>query len=181
METRPSLESESQMDMADFSWWHQLIPYLTAVLVMKIVVLLPLTLPGISTVLLRFAHATIEYLSPSLQVIFVMMVFPLILNTLQFLLVDQVIKAGKADVVADGYERVDEEAILPKPTPQNSVPSSPLLAAADSVGYGTQPSPLGFASASRLSEDWQREARNLSPKARTSSRLSEERLPLSDI
>lgn len=62
---------------------------------MKILVLLPLTLPGISTLLLRFGHAAIEYLSPSVQVVFVMAIFPLIMNVVQFCLIDQVIKAGK--------------------------------------------------------------------------------------
>jgi hypothetical protein len=155
---------------------------------MKILVLLPLTLPGISTLLLRFGHAAIEYLSPSVQVIFVMMIFPLIMNVIQGCLVDQVIKAGKGDHVdAEGYERVaggDLEAGLPKTSPQASLPSSPLLYAADSVMYGTEeqsrlersaapsPDPIAFASVSRLSEEVQREARrSLSPQTRTLGRI----------
>lgn len=62
---------------------------------MKLVVLLPLTLPGISTILLRVGHAAIDYLSPSVQVVFVMMIFPLIMNVVQFCLIDQVIKGPK--------------------------------------------------------------------------------------
>lgn len=188
------------------SWWRQLIPYLTAVLTMKVLVLLPLTLPGISTLLLRFGHAAIEYLSPSVQVIFVMAIFPLIMNVVQFCLVDQVIKAGRVEEVEeDGYERVatdglDVEAGTThmKSSPHNSVPSSPLLSATESMAYGADehldlrhqrssapsPDPGAFASVSRLSEDWQKEARkSLSPKTRaTLSRIpSGERVSLSGI
>lgn len=173
------------MDGADDSWWRQLIPYLIAVLIMKILVILPLTLPGISTLLLRFGHAAIEYLSPSLQVVFVMMIFPCIMNVLQATLVDQVIKAGKVEEIEEeGYERVaDDVEAYPKTT---STPNSPLLSAVDT--YGTHerlersgaPSPdsNAFASVSRLSQDLQVEARqSLSPKtgshlARVQSGLS---------
>lgn len=61
---------------------------------MKLLVLLPLTLPHISDLLLGMGHSMLAYFSPSVQVIFVMAVFPLIMNIVQFCLVDQVIKAG---------------------------------------------------------------------------------------
>ncbi|KAE8540031.1 hypothetical protein D1P53_003969 [Cryptococcus gattii VGV] len=61
---------------------------------MKLLVLLPLTLPHISDLLLGLGHSMLAYFSPSVQVIFVMAIFPLIMNIVQFCLVDQVIKAG---------------------------------------------------------------------------------------
>lgn len=61
---------------------------------MKLLVLLPLTLPHISDLFLGLGHSMLAYFSPSVQVIFVMAVFPLIMNIVQFCLVDQVIKAG---------------------------------------------------------------------------------------
>lgn len=61
---------------------------------MKLLVLLPLTLPRISDLLLGLGHSMLAYFSPSVQVIFVMAIFPLIMNIVQFCLVDQVIKAG---------------------------------------------------------------------------------------
>ena len=78
---------------------------------MKLIVLLPLTLPRISALLVGFGHALLDYLSPSVQVIFVLALFPLIMNVVQFCLVDQVIKADKEiskDIGEDesGYSRV---------------------------------------------------------------------------
>lgn len=126
---------------------------------MKVFVILPLTLPGISTLLLRFGHAAIEYLSPDFQVIFVMMIFPLIMNVIQGCLVDQVIKAGKIDELEeDGYEPLDDG--VPK-----TEPNSPVLVSARS----------------RLSQDLERDARrSLSPEARTLAPLGE-RLSLSRL
>ncbi|EIW73201.1 hypothetical protein TREMEDRAFT_26192, partial [Tremella mesenterica DSM 1558] len=74
-------------------WWQQLIPYLISIILMKLLVLLPLTLPGISPLIIRLGHDLLAYLNPDAQVIFVMAIFPLIMNILQFCLVDQVIKA----------------------------------------------------------------------------------------
>ncbi|TYJ57606.1 hypothetical protein B9479_001688 [Cryptococcus floricola] len=150
-------------------WWKQLLTYLMSIITMKLLVLLPLTLPGISDPLLRLGHWLLDYLSPSAQVIFVMAVFPLIMNIVQFCLVDQVIKAspqadeGRGDEVRDsagrrgrggdgeGYSRVpDWEADLesegPKPGAVDRAlpPSSPLLSAGGHDGYGsTTPSPMG--------------------------------------
>ncbi|OXC71063.1 hypothetical protein AYX13_00481 [Cryptococcus neoformans] len=75
-------------------WWKQLLTYVFSIIIMKLLVLLPLTLPRISDLLLHLGHYMLEYFSPSVQVIFVMAIFPLIMNIVQFCLVDQVIKAG---------------------------------------------------------------------------------------
>lgn len=79
---------------------------------MKFLVVLPLTLPHISTGLLRFGHATLEYLSPRIQIIFVMAIFPVIMNIIQFCIFDQIIKAGKGDLKdgdADDEDKEDED------------------------------------------------------------------------
>lgn len=62
---------------------------------MKLVVLLPLTLPRISALLIRFGQEILSFLSVDVQIIFVLAIFPLIMNVFQFCVVDQVIKAGK--------------------------------------------------------------------------------------
>lgn len=90
-----------------YSWWRQLVPYLLSMVFMKLLVVLPLTLPHISTALLRFGQAMLEYLSPSVQIVFVMAVFPVIMNIFQFCIFDQIIKAGKGD--AKGEEEDDKE------------------------------------------------------------------------
>ncbi|WWC66574.1 uncharacterized protein I206_100477 [Kwoniella pini CBS 10737] len=76
-------------------WCKQLAPYLMSIITMKILVLLPLTLPGISRALITWSHNMLDFLGPRGQVIFVMAIFPLVMNVVQFCLVDQVIKAGK--------------------------------------------------------------------------------------
>lgn len=76
------------------SWWKQLVPYLLSIIVMKLLILLPLLLPVISPALSTFAQTLLEWLSPRVQVIFVMAVFPLTMTVIQFCIVDQVIKAG---------------------------------------------------------------------------------------
>lgn len=92
------------------SWWKQLVPYLVSMVFMKLLVVLPLTLPHISTALLRFGHDTLEYLSPQVQIVFVMAVFPVIMNIIQFCIFDQIIKAGKAGHDGDDDEdKGDEE------------------------------------------------------------------------
>ncbi|GFZ44722.1 hypothetical protein JCM24511_02447 [Saitozyma sp. JCM 24511] len=152
------------------TWWRQIIPYLLSIITMKLLVLLPLTLPGISELLLRFGHALLQYLSPSVQVVFVMALFPLVMNVIQFCLVDQVIKGGKGDEAKDeeeeedgGYERVPtrEADVEAGPAPRRrsstkdglvrrasssqpgSVLTSPYLAPVDSAKrYGSiSPSP----------------------------------------
>lgn len=74
---------------------------------MKLLVLLPLTLPGISGLLIGFGHNLLEYLSPSVQVVFVMALFPLVMNIIQFCLVDQVIKGGKEEEYGKGEDEED--------------------------------------------------------------------------
>jgi hypothetical protein len=96
---------------------------------MKLVVLLPLTLPGISTILLRIGHAAIEYLSPSVQVVFVMMIFPLIMNVVQFCLIDQVIKGNK-DAHHQGVNQYHTARDI------EDTPNSPLLPPDQSNHHG---------------------------------------------
>jgi hypothetical protein len=91
-----------------YSWWKQLIPYLIAIITMKAMVLMPLLLPHISTALLAFAQGALEYLNPSVQVVFAMAVFPIIMNVIQFCIVDQFIKAGRTDTVEDKEEEDTE-------------------------------------------------------------------------
>ena len=79
------------------SWWRQLAPYLLSIIVMKLLVLLPLTLPYISDGLIHMGHVLLGWLSPSVQIIFVMALFPLVMNIVQFCIVDQVIKAGQSN------------------------------------------------------------------------------------
>ncbi|WVF70770.1 hypothetical protein IAT40_005564 [Kwoniella sp. CBS 6097] len=81
-------------------WWKQLAPYLLSIITMKLLVVLPLTLPGISKFLIDASHSMLDYLSPQAQIIFVMAIFPVIMNVFQFCLVDQLIKGGK-DVEVD--------------------------------------------------------------------------------
>lgn len=83
---------------------------------MKLLVVLPLTLPGISGLLIGFGHSLLEYLSPSVQVVFVMALFPLVMNIVQFCLVDQVIKGGKDEDFGKGGDEedfIDEYERLP--------------------------------------------------------------------
>ena len=138
---------------------------------MKLLVVLPLTLPRISKALISFGHAILESLSPSLQVIFVMALFPLVMNIIQFCIVDQVIKASTGDereyTEDQRYHRVptgnpDSEATLGgssmsdtqneqtkhTPLPSPRYPKSPLLRAqmstpkhADYGSTGTSPTP----------------------------------------
>lgn len=62
---------------------------------MKLLVILPLTLPYISTALLRMGHYLLDYLNPKLQIVFVMALFPVVMNIIQICIFDQIIKAGK--------------------------------------------------------------------------------------
>ncbi|WRT63998.1 uncharacterized protein IL334_000925 [Kwoniella shivajii] len=78
-------------------WCKQLVPYLMSIITMKLLVLLPLTLPGISGALIDWSHNLLDHIGPRSQVIVSMAIFPLVMNILQFCLVDQVIKAGKDD------------------------------------------------------------------------------------
>lgn len=129
-------------------------PYLSSIVLMKLLVILPLTLPGISSALSAFGHALLDYLSPDIQVVFVLALFPLIMNIVQFCAVDQVIKAGKdVDVEGEGYARLggnDDDVEQGRPDPRSprrrkssqrqatgstpsspAAPRSPLLASAD--------------------------------------------------
>ncbi|KAK8865810.1 hypothetical protein IAR55_000957 [Kwoniella newhampshirensis] len=148
-------------------WWKQLLPYLSSILIMKLLVLLPLTLPVISDLLFQFGQSLLGWLSPRIQVIFVMAIFPLIMNVFQFCLVDQVIKGPKNpdDETGEGrggdreYSRLptwegDVERGVPDETTtarrrrpsalakerENGsvpIPSSPLLSPSGYEGYGS--------------------------------------------
>ncbi|BEJ11864.1 hypothetical protein CspHIS471_0203240 [Cutaneotrichosporon sp. HIS471] len=97
-------------------WFRQLQPYLAAVVTMKLIVILMLTLPGISGALIRGTQSMLGYLSLDVQVVFVLAIFPVIMNVFQFCVMDQVIKAGKGvehkeqrdqdEEEMDGYEPV---------------------------------------------------------------------------
>lgn len=79
---------------------------------MKLLVVLPLTLPHISTALLRFGHASLEYLNPQVQIVLVMALFPVCMNIIQFCIFDQIIKAGKGDTKdgdGDDEDKEDED------------------------------------------------------------------------
>lgn len=77
------------------SWGRQLQPYLAAVVTMKLIVILPLTLPKISNAIIRWGQSMLSWLPIDGQVIFVLAIFPVIMNVFQFCVMDQVIKAGK--------------------------------------------------------------------------------------
>jgi hypothetical protein len=92
---------------------------------MKLLVILPLTLPYISTALLRMGHYLLDYLNPKLQIIFVMAFFPVVMNIIQICIFDQIIKAGKTlggdegDGDADGGDRGY------RPIPSGDIEASP--------------------------------------------------------
>jgi hypothetical protein len=96
-------------------WTKQLQPYLLAAVTMKLCVLIPITVPGISDLLIAFAHTILSVLSLDAQVIFVLAVFPTIMNVFQFCVVDQVIKAGKGTEQKtehdSDYDLDDDEAM----------------------------------------------------------------------
>lgn len=97
---------------------------------MKLIVLLPLTLPKISNVLIRWGQNLLSWLSVDSQVIFVLAIFPVIMNVFQFCVMDQLIKAGKGaeaknDHDSDTYEDDDdEEGYRPLPTRETDVEAS---------------------------------------------------------
>ncbi len=96
-----------------------------AIISMKGMVLLPLLLPGISTGLLDFAHNVLEYLSPSIQVIFAMAIFPVIMNIMQFCLVDQFIKANDRRNRDEAVEEAEMEYTrVPDDDVENNVPKA---------------------------------------------------------
>ncbi|WOO84637.1 Vacuolar membrane protein [Vanrija pseudolonga] len=111
-------------------WGRQLQPYLLAVVTMKLIVLLPLTLPKISNVLIRWGQNLLSWLSVDSQVIFVLAIFPVIMNVFQFCVMDQLIKAGKGaeakdDHDSDNYDDDDdEEGYRPLPTRETDVEAS---------------------------------------------------------
>ena len=124
---------------AEDSWWRQLMPYLASIIVMKLFVLLPLTLPHIAPALAQFGQVVLGFLSPSAQVVFVMAVFPLVMTVIQFCIVDQVIKS----TISDEYQRLDDyQRVESDP---GAVPRSPLLEAGGERDYGsTSPGPSLF-------------------------------------
>lgn len=125
-------------------WLRQLQPYLLAVVAMKLVVLLPLTLPGISGELIRAGQSILGALPADVQVVFVLSIFPLIMNVLQFCLIDQLIKAGKH---AEGHpEEMDMgESYRPLPTSSSRDPELGLETrrASSSRGHSKPPSRSG--------------------------------------
>ena len=92
---------------------------------MKLLVILPLTLPYISTALLRMGHYLLDYLNPKLQIIFVMAFFPVVMNIIQICIFDQIIKAGKTlggDEVDDDADGGDRGY---RPIPSGDIEASP--------------------------------------------------------
>lgn len=83
---------------------------------MKLIVILPLTLPKISNAIIRWGQSMLSWLPTDGQVIFVLAIFPVIMNVFQFCVMDQVIKAGKNEPKErrgtssdDGDEEMDME------------------------------------------------------------------------
>ncbi len=76
---------------------------------MKLIVLLMLTLPGISGALIRWSQGMLGYLSLDVQVVFVLAIFPVIMNVFQFCVMDQVIKAGKGAEHKEAHDYDEEE------------------------------------------------------------------------
>jgi len=104
------------------------VPYLASIVCMKLLVLLPLTLPHISEALSGFAHSLLDYLPASVQVVFAMALFPVVMNVFQFCVVDQFIKAGN-DQTKDHDDEVQEYAPIPMDDRQQRKavePGSPL-------------------------------------------------------
>lgn len=91
------------------SWGRQLQPYLAAVATMKFIVVLPLTLPKISNAIIRWGQSMLSWLPADGQVIFVLAIFPIIMNVFQFCVMDQVIKAGKGAEQKDRHQDEEEE------------------------------------------------------------------------
>lgn len=118
-------------------WVRQLQPYLLAVVAMKLVVLLPLTLPGISDTLIRFGQTLLGALPTDVQVVFVLSVFPLIMNVLQFCLIDQLIKDGKH---VDHAEEMDMgESYRPLPMRGERDPELGFERPSSSTARGSKP------------------------------------------
>jgi len=92
---------------------------------MKLLVILPLTLPYISTALLHMGHHLLDYLNPKLQIIFVMAFFPVVMNIIQICIFDQIIKAGKTLGGDEGDEDVDGGDRGYRPIPSGDIEASP--------------------------------------------------------
>lgn len=123
-------------------WLRQLQPYLLAVVAMKLVVLLPLTLPGISGELIRAGQSILGALPADVQVVFVLSIFPLIMNVLQFCLIDQLIKAGKHEA-SDDMEMDMGEPYRPLPTSARDPELALERRASSSRGHSKPPSRAG--------------------------------------
>ncbi|ORY22970.1 Vaculolar membrane protein-domain-containing protein [Naematelia encephala] len=124
-------------------WWKQLLPYLLSLIAMKLLVLLPLILPRISTALLRFSYAVLGFLSPNAQVVVVMAIFPLIMNVIQFCIVDQIVKAEKPTDYARLSEGQEDQNPIKGTSGSPLTPNTPLRIATPD-GYGsTGASPRG--------------------------------------
>jgi hypothetical protein len=92
---------------------------------MKLLVILPLTLPYISTALMHMGHHLLDYLNPKLQIIFVMAFFPIVMNIIQICIFDQIIKAGKTLGGDEGDEDADGEDRGYRPIPSGDIEASP--------------------------------------------------------
>jgi len=92
---------------------------------MKLLVILPLTLPYISTALLRMGHYLLDYLNPKLQIIFVMAFFPVVMNIIQICIFDQIIKAGKTLGGDEGDEDANGGDGGYRPIPSGDIEASP--------------------------------------------------------
>ncbi|KZW04468.1 hypothetical protein EXIGLDRAFT_636054 [Exidia glandulosa HHB12029] len=91
-----------------FYWSRQAAVYIVSLLCMKIIVLLIVSfLPFLSSA----SEWLLSWLSASLQVIFVMGIFPIVMNILQFWIVDTILKASAAvgPVALDSPFNEDEE------------------------------------------------------------------------
>lgn len=93
---------------------------------MKLVVLLMLTLPGLSGALIRWSQDMLGYFSLDVQVVFVLAIFPVIMNVFQFCVMDQVIKAGKGaehkEHSTDEYDEEEMDGYEAVPTREHDAP-----------------------------------------------------------
>ncbi|KAK4687608.1 hypothetical protein P7C73_g2523, partial [Tremellales sp. Uapishka_1] len=141
-------------------WWAQLVPYLLSSILMKALVVLPLTLPFISSLLLSFSHDLLDFLSPRIQVIFVMAVFPLIMTVFQFCIVDQVIKSSISEDMSP-YGRLPTEDDVE--SRRHAIPSSPIIPSSPLLlpTPGIENKDYGSTSPARLQPDafWRRLSR----------------------
>ncbi|KAJ9097680.1 hypothetical protein QFC21_004717 [Naganishia friedmannii] len=108
------------------SWAKQLGVYLAALLVMKIFVLVLFAF-ALDPVLLPLAGWILDWMRAWSQIVFVMAVFPLFMNIIQFCLIDSLIKGrevGSDDAGDSEYHYTAASTIVPKDIEQGLVSSS---------------------------------------------------------